>query len=350
MAPNLMLSNGPINAQGSGTITYQGVPSPQPPAAVIQASIQSTLGGSGTQTFPPDLNPATMPTLQLQLLKFGGVNTFASGGVNGTNQISSTPISQGTWILPIPASGLVDNFKVKFEQDSLFEELGTMVQAALTAGGAAASGFKSGLAQAGITGAAIYEGTSTVASIASSIGKTVGVKSGTAMNPFQTLLLRGPQFKELKFSFLFAPKNPNESILLTQMLNTFRAAATPALTLGNFAWQYPMLWQFSFGRGGNQFLYKFKPAVCLDIGISYPSGQQQGGWFRPQTVGASQAPSLIQLDLGLLEAELWSQGDYGIFSASTSNTAFPTSTMATTNNDKPVGISANGQFNFAPGL
>jgi hypothetical protein len=281
----LMISSGYINAsKNPGQIIYNGVPSPTPPVDIVEASIASSTTMGTSLTFPIDLNLATMPYLQLQLQQFSSYNI-------ATAQLNTNPVTtQGMFYLPIPIN-LVDANKVEMSQTSLFNEL------AQIAGGVASV--------IPVVGPAVEKGLN----IMQMTADVAGVAAGGGLNPFKVLLLRGPDFKQFQFNWIFSPRNPTEAQTLAQMLATFKDAKTPTLGGSGLYWNYPYLFTPSFAQTDQSLMYTFKPSVLTDLQVSYNPGKTNS-WFRPGSSGA-RMPNVIEVQMAFIEAELWQGGQFG---------------------------------------
>jgi hypothetical protein len=303
-----MLSSGFVTPQpGAGSIVYNGVPSPTPPAAIVQASITSSTTLGTSMTFPIDLDLNRMPYLSLQLLQFSSYTLLTSG-----NNLQTTPAtSQGMFYLPIPRN-LVDANKVEMSKDSLFKELSTLAAGGI---GALAGGVLGGLTKsvAGVMGGAA-EGAGIGLwglNTAMEAANIVGVKNGGAINPFKVLLLKGPEFKEYAFSWIFAPRNPTEAQLLSKMLKTFNDAKTPTLGQGGLWYNYPYLFKPAFAQVDQGLMYQFKPSVLTNMTVEYNPGGPNS-WLRGiNGAGGGRMPNFVGVQMAFIEAELWSGGQFG---------------------------------------
>jgi hypothetical protein len=301
-----MLSSGFVNPQsGAQRIVYSGVPSPVTPASVVTASIASTTTFGTSMTFPIDLDLSTTPYLQLQLLQFQSYTFLGSQAQTVNATPASITTGQGNFYLPIPQN-LVNLNKTEYTQDSLFKELGSF---ATGAGGAVLGGI-----------AGVLTGHNPVATAAEGYGLGTGlniamtaaeVKNGLGLNSFRVLILKGPEFKQFKFSWIFSPRNPTEAQLLAKMLKTFEDAKTPSLIAGGLAWNYPYIFQPSFAAVDQQLMYKFKPSILTEFQVSYNPGGVNS-WLRPLNgPGSGRMPNIIGVQMAFTEMELWKGGEFG---------------------------------------
>lgn len=129
--------------------------------------------------------------------------------------------------------------------------------------------------------------------------------AGLADNPFMTVALKGPSFKQHHFSWRFAPKSPAESESLKKIINTFKKVAYPELLsigAGGF-FKYPnIVWPKFQPDSVIGYTYAFKPCVVTNININYTPNDRPG--FYPTT-----APVEALVEIQLLEIELWRGGE-----------------------------------------
>lgn len=340
----LQLSIGTINSVNpQQQIVYSGVPNVLPPTQIVQASITSLMGGTGTQSMPLDLDPSKFPTMTIGLAKWASTDVLS-----GVNQTTTTPISQGNWILPIPAKGFDDVSQISWNEKNLFDELGAMVGSVVNGLVTAGAGILKG-AGAGFIAGQIEKNAPSVVNLAKDIGQAQG---GVGINPFRTLLLQGPDFKKYSFIWIFVPRNYQETQQLNTMIQTFRAAMTPSFGSGNILWNYPNIFNLSLTAPEDQTLIRFKPAVCTTMGVSRnPDGS--GAWFRPSQSGGSHQPTITQLTMSFTEMELWTadtvNGNPNV-SVNVNQTPMPTPSIGQTNVPGVNGIAPDGQTNIVPAL
>jgi hypothetical protein len=184
------------------------------------------------------------------------------------NQQNEYYVDKGTIRLPLPNS-MVDNQQIQFSADS--------VVPSVTLGG-----------------------------LATAAGKAVGALSGTAMNPFLTVMFKQPTFKQHSLEWKLTPSNENESKTLNSIVNTFKYNILPDSAGAGALLSYPNIVQIRVSAADpDYFTYIFKPAVVESFSVNYtPSGT-------PSFFGATKAPTEVQIRLGLMEIEYWLARDYG---------------------------------------
>ena len=237
--------------------------------------------------------------------------TFQSYKKNTQTQ-SQTVTSSGGLRLPLPTQ-LLDNKSVSYEHPSLGPFLGTTMGAfnkqnwsSLT--NESLSGVLSNLA-----GAA---GSGTVASAASLAGEgaltnAASALTGTAFNPYQTVLFKTPNFRKHSFSWRFIPRNANESTMIKNIVNLFNSNLLPGIStnLGALLFEFPSVLNIQL-YPKQDFLYKFKPCVLESVSANFAPAQTPAFY---RTTGA---PAAVDLKIDLLEIELWTRNDYTVEIAS----------------------------------
>jgi hypothetical protein len=127
---------------------------------------------------------------------------------------------------------------------------------------------------------------------------------GLAQNPFLTVLFKSPVFKKHQFSWKLAPNNPQESNTIRDIINTFKSNMLPAMApnAGGTLLTYPNIAVISL-YPDETFLYKFKPCVIESMNVNYAVGGQ------PSFFKGTNAPTIVQIDINLLEIEYWLKED-----------------------------------------
>lgn len=210
--------------------------------------------------------------------------------------------------LPIP-NELKDDQSVEWGQ----ENLGTAAGAAMEAAAQSLNGQRLNSSNfASAAGAALKGGaggTAVGGGIAGINALTPGAPAGAALslagvaqNPFITMLFKSPKFKRHTFSWRFAPTNSAESIVLRQLINTFRANMLPNLTQasGGTLLGYPNIARVQL-YPNDEFLYKFKPCAVENMSVNFAPGNTPA-FFR-----GSNAPVEVSIRLDLVEIEYWLQ-------------------------------------------
>jgi hypothetical protein len=268
-------------------------------------------------TFPADIGThSTVLMFKDYVYTGGGVHSeFTSGG---------------DIILPLPKT-LQDSLNVKVGGD----ELGVVGSMAAEVGGASFNDFGSikTMFSQGTDDANNLAATNTIseaASIASDsalfiakaglggafpdIEKGLGAGSGTAINPYATLVFSGVDLKVHTFEWLLSPSSLAESITLKEIIRTIQENIVPevegvAITAGNGTLsrgllRYPSMVDVRFT--GVDF-YKIKTSMISAFSVDYaPEGiaiYKQG------------KPAVVRITMTMTEAQIHTKADYKASSA-----------------------------------
>mgnify|MGYP003150437933 FL=1 len=101
-------------------------------------------------------------------------------------------------------------------------------------------------------------------------------QTGAVLNPNMELLFNGVQLRSFSFSFDFAPRDENESIVIKKIIRAFKKSlnakngSTDESSSGLFI-KAPDVFQLTYKTGGknHEFLHKFKPMALLNIAVNY---------------------------------------------------------------------------------
>ena len=128
--------------------------------------------------------------------------------------------------------------------------------------------------------------------------------TGLAINPFTTVVFKGPQFKTHNFSWKFFPKSKQESDMLTKIVQTIKYHILPGLlTSSGVIFEYPEMVLINISPSEEN-LYKFKPCIVKSLNVNYaPSGGPS--FFRNSLA----APTGIELKMELQEIEYFTKMD-----------------------------------------
>lgn len=209
--------------------------------------------------------------------------------------------------LPLP-SNLNDLQVVAYSQDEYGALLGvgadiisSQMQGAQ--GGKAAGGYQglaSKLANIGsdIGGAALGLGGQILLD-STRMGQLAQNLLGIASNPWLTVQLQSPMFKEHSFTWTFSPNSPEESARLKLIIDTLRYHMLPSLTKGTrgIFLNYPDLFRPVIVPNAST-MYFFKYCVGTSMNVHYaPLGT-------PSFFAGTEAPTSIMMTLNLLEIEI----------------------------------------------
>ena len=102
-------------------------------------------------------------------------------------------------------------------------------------------------------------------------------QTGAILNPNMELLFNGVQLRSFSFSFDFAPRDENESIVIKKIIRAFKKSlnakngSTGENNSSGLFIKSPDVFQLTYKTGGknHQFLHKFKPMALLNIAVNY---------------------------------------------------------------------------------
>lgn len=207
--------------------------------------------------------------------------------------------NKGVINLPIP-NQLNDTTSLNYSNESLGPVMGSFTEAATSNTLSLRQGINAGLeglAAGAAVAAAALPGGQEISNAASAI-------SGFAINPFLTVVFKGPQFKTHNFSWKFFPKTKEESDELTKIVQTIKYHILPGLlSSSGVLFEYPEMVNIKIYPSESN-LYQFKPCIVKSLNVNYaPSG---GPSFFKNSLAA---PTGIELRMELQEIEYFTKMD-----------------------------------------
>lgn len=210
--------------------------------------------------------------------------------------------TQGKIRLPIP-DGIKDNMSVSYSDAALGAGVGAALEN-ITGGD-----FGSLISSATSTGGVLVGGAQGFAVDAISqsfqqVSEGVQALSGMAVNPYQTVLFKNPNFKNHNFSWRFMPRDEDESNRVRNIFRTFQFHMLPGVdTSSGIFFSYPSMVIVSLFPS-SEFLYRFKPCVVKSVNIDYSAGSS------PSFFRRTAAPTSMSISIELQEIEYWTNNDY----------------------------------------
>lgn len=215
--------------------------------------------------------------------------------------------STGTVRLPLP-SNLKDNLSVAYGSEALGPAVGAALEGAVGTSPPVSgeTAFQTGLNRFG--SALVGGAAGAVAQAAQDAGgaaaSAASAYSGMAINPYQTVLFKQPNFKKHSFSWKLMPRDEQESGRIRDIVRTFQFHTSPGVSEGpGLFFSFPSMVIVSLFPS-SEFLYRFKPCVIESIDVNYAAG---GG---PSFFKRSQAPTAVTFSIQLQEIEYWTNKDY----------------------------------------
>ena len=130
---------------------------------------------------------------------------------------------------------------------------------------------------------------------------------GAVPNPHIQALFSGVPLRQHRFEWTFAPRNPEESQQLMNLLKAMKAYALPSYSsLGTAALAYPFLCQPELRiMKGEPGLIQFMPCLIQSIDLNYsPQGI-------PAFFEGTSHPAFIEVSMSMLETQIQTSRDYG---------------------------------------
>ena len=221
--------------------------------------------------------------------------------------------------LPVPAQ-LVDSMNTQYNEGMELGALGGALSDMQSAGEFVAAGEDS-IKEAFNQGKFVAAGDT--ASIKSSQGlvtlaltnmlrkKSDGIKVGLARffgsvpNPHLTALFKGVGFKSHSFSWRLAPSNISESIILKNIIHTFKRRMLPLRTNQNLTLEMPdEVDIYIRGHDMNHGMYEFKTAVIKNVTINFAPDNI------PSFFAGTGAPTHVDFKVDFLETTIHTRSDY----------------------------------------
>ena len=201
--------------------------------------------------------------------------------------------------LPIPRD-LKENFDLDVNPKALGAKAGGLADLGtdlLRGAGAGVQGTEFAILYGAIAQA--FEG-----SAADALGQALGA----VPNPHLQALFSGVDLRTHTFQWTFAPRNPQESRNLKAIIKEIKKNSLPDYsTTGTAALQYPPMVEIRLMPWGDD-LIKFKKCLIKSVSINYaPAGL-------PSFFAGTREPTMIQLELQMLETEIQTARDYGLTS------------------------------------
>ena len=136
------------------------------------------------------------------------------------------------------------------------------------------------------------------------VGDVVGQFAGVVPNPHIQAIFEGIGLRKHSFTWTFAPRNPQESRALKQIIFKLKTNSLPAYSnLGTAALQYPPLVDIELRPKTD--LIKFKTCIIGNLSVNYaPQGL-------PSFFAVEREPTMIQITLDLMETMIQTANDYG---------------------------------------
>ena len=165
-------------------------------------------------------------------------------------------------------------------------------------GGQLASGATTGIVP-GLAGTALELGP---------VGGAAQAALGVSPNQFFTILLKGPVYKRLSFTWNLVPRTPQESRIIRDIIMVLNNASAPGIAFGGAIFTFPMVARCAF-MPNHSYLYRMKPAVIENLTFDYSPGAVPSFFHTTETT-EDNPPEAIRLTMNILELEYWLRSDF----------------------------------------
>ena len=273
--------NQEIIAGGSGNSASGADDGTSQPAAGLgsENANQNIPGQSAPLRYPTDIAQTTQDVVKFDMLEFSPKPLTQSGGFGQGERSGASTRTLGSTILAIPG-GIKDSNATGWGDGSM-----NALEAALA--GIALGGIQEG--GEGLTNSIsqtignVVGGSDDVknAIAASFAGSAAGVgqqlltrTTGAILNPNMELLFKGPSLRPFDFSFLLAPRDPDEATEVINIIRFFKQGMAPIRTQANLFLKSPNTFKVTYlhrGESGEEHfgLNKFKECALLGLNVDY---------------------------------------------------------------------------------
>jgi len=227
--------------------------------------------------YPSTLDPKRQDTILFSMLEYSPKELTAGGGLLGSGDRKDRK-SIGSVILPIP-NGIKDSDKVEWGADSM--DAATMALAAVAyevindGTGAAKDELNKVIGgMKGIGGGNIKEafaGKFAGAAVGKDKGKFMSRATGQVMNPNMELLFNGPSLRDFSFTFLLAPRDHKEAMVVMKIIRFFKQGMLPIRSKSNLFLKAPNTFQLTYQNKGENhpYLNSFKECALKTCDVNY---------------------------------------------------------------------------------
>ena len=244
-----------------------------------EGSNRSIPGQTAPLRYPIDIAQTTQDVIKFDMLEFSPKPLTQSGAFGTGKRSDASTRTLGSAILSIPG-GIKDSNSTGWGDGSmtaLEAALANIAVSGITGGG---EGFAQSISQ---TVGNIVGGSDEVkeAIAASFAGNAAGIgqqlltrTTGAILNPNMELLFKGPSLRPFDFSFLLAPRDPDEAAAVINIIRFFKQGMAPIRTKANLFLKSPNTFKVTYlhrGESGEEHfgLNKFKECALLGLNVDY---------------------------------------------------------------------------------
>ena len=244
-----------------------------------EGSNRSIPGQTAPLRYPIDIAQTTQDVIKFDMLEFSPKPLTQSGGFGQGERSDASTRTLGSAILSIPG-GIKDSNSTGWGDGSMTALEAALANIAVSGIKGGGEGFAQSISQ---TVGNIVGGSNEVkeAIAASFAGSAAGIgqqlltrTTGAILNPNMELLFKGPSLRPFDFSFLLAPRDPEEAKAVINIIRFFKQGMAPIRTKANLFLKSPNTFKVSYlhrGESGNEHfgLNKFKECALLGLNVDY---------------------------------------------------------------------------------
>lgn len=312
------------------------------PVRVSMLNGRSRLASSTITTFPSDIGPNQFLMIfsRYEYKKPGTVQLNSIQNLSGTSE-SVLPTSSNAIVLPIPTN-LQDQNEARigrFDSNYIGEKLARSAAHIAENGNntnasdllnSTLSNITSGegakianAIQNGNYASLLKDSAYLMKTFNTTVGKAISVGAGVVANPKASLAYDGHELKNHSFTWNFAPRSPEESVNLRNIINFIKHNQLPTTGGGVDSMlylNYPCVVDIYFIGIDENFFYKFKTCMIRSFNVNY-SGQNAVSILR------GGRPSSINMEMNLMEMDIHYGDEYADNGIGNINYDIPVSTV-----------------------
>ena len=244
-----------------------------------EGSNRSIPGQTAPLRYPIDIAQTTQDVIKFDMLEFSPKPLTQSGAFGTGKRSDASTRTLGSAILSIPG-GIKDSNSTGWGDGSMNALEAALAGIALGGIQGGGEGFAQSISQ---TVGNIVGGSNEVkdAIAASFAGNAAGIgqqlltrTTGAILNPNMELLFKGPSLRPFDFSFLLAPRDPDEAAAVINIIRFFKQGMAPIRTKANLFLKSPNTFKVTYlhrGESGEEHfgLNKFKECALLGLNVDY---------------------------------------------------------------------------------
>ena len=185
--------------------------------------------------FPKDLNLEIQPYFIFSSFEWSSLR-------KSTQEPKTIKTPVDTIILPLPTNGIVDNISHNWDEGI-------------------------GLSASSYTDVFVKNIINKGVDLFGDLGKYIQAEKGAMINDYASLAFGGTNFRIFDFTFNLAPKNEQESIVLKNVIKSFKRNSLPLYD--DWKIHYPNFWNIKIVFPNNEDLVKIKNCVLTSVIVNH---------------------------------------------------------------------------------